>query len=100
MVALRVACLAHGESNAYNAFLKERFKLPFESGRHGEVWELLVASGTSLINRDEDSAVEDINAAAAKAFLAEDIAAAASQTQAGPAAALGDGEYLNYLPFF
>ena len=62
VVALRVACLAHGESNAYNAFLKERFKLPFESGRHGEVWELLVASGTSLINRDEDSAVEDINA--------------------------------------
>jgi len=92
-VALRAACLAHGESEAYNTFLKERFKQPFESGRHGEAWELLVGSGASLISQDEDSAVEGVDATAAKAFLADESASAALQSQAAPAATLGDGEF-------
>lgn len=93
VVALRAACVAHGESEAYNAFLKDRFKQPFESGRHGEAWELLVGSGASLISQDEDSAVEGVDASAAKMFLADLSASAASQSQAAPNATSGDGAF-------
>lgn len=94
MAALRAACLAHGESDAYNAFLRQRIKEPFRSGRHGEAWELLAASRCTLLSGDDDSAVRDVTAADAAAFLLADDAASAAQSQAAPAAAAGDGEPL------
>jgi hypothetical protein len=90
VVALRAACVAHGESDAFNAFLRTRVKAPYGRGRHGAAWELVVAANCTLVSDTEDSGVSDVTAAQAAAFLLADDAPSAAQSQAAPAA--GDGE--------
>ena len=89
VASLRAACLAHGESERFNAFLASRVKAPFAAAGspHGEVWDLVVAEGINLITCDEDSAV-DVAPEAAVAFVAADEAPAPPPAPASLYAAL------------
>jgi hypothetical protein len=87
-LSLRAACVAHGESEAFNAWLADKFKGPFRAGRHGEAWELVAQQGTTLVTAAEDSAV-DVTPAQAAAFLAE-AGPPAAAAPAPPAAAAAD----------
>mmetsp|Transcript_46476 Transcript_46476/g.104994 ORF Transcript_46476/g.104994 Transcript_46476/m.104994 type:complete len:749 (+) Transcript_46476:235-2481(+) len=78
VASLRRACLNHGEAQAFNDWIGPNFKDSFESGMHGEAFELLVAANLSLISSDEDDAA-DVSPDDARAFLAPpDTAASAA----------------------
>lgn len=101
VVSLRRACVAHGESEAFNDFLEAKVKAAFKAGRHAEAWELVAAAGTTLVTSAEDSAV-DVTAAEAAAFLADDAPTAPPPARPTPdaAAAEGRGESIYRLPTF
>ena len=84
---LRAACVAHGESELFNDFLRGKLKAKF---RDSDFWDRLVAAKTTLITEDEDSAVA-VTAAEAAAFIAEEAEDDAAVEAGGPAGASGGG---------
>jgi hypothetical protein len=76
---LRAAAVQRGEFSLFNAFLRDRVKVPYQTGRHNAFWRLIVESNLSLISSREAAAC-GVTPAEADGFLharVEEVAAAA-----------------------
>lgn len=83
LVALRKVGVEHGEYNHFNAYLRDKIKLPHQFGRHSALWKLLVDDNLTLIT-SRDVPECGVSAADADAFLhaRAEVAASAPVTQA------------------
>jgi len=66
MAALRKACVEQHEAALFNAFLRDKIKLPHQFGRHSALWRLVVDDNLTLISSTEvpDSSVSPQDAGA------------------------------------
>ena len=83
LTAVRDVARTHGEFSMFNAHLRDKIKLPHQSGRHSALWRLVVEDKLTLIC-SRDAPESTVSPQDADAFLhaAEEVVQAAPTQQA------------------